>query len=67
MKYEFKLILKAPKEAPVIETFCNERSNSGQDYLDKQLQASCETKSEETIKSGWAYMSQPKSEDSDEG
>ena len=51
----------------MIETFCNERSNSGQDYLDKQLQASCETKSEETIKSGWAYMSQPKSEDSDEG
>ena len=58
VKYEFVVALKAPKEDPVVETFCKDSQNasSGQDYFDKELQASCETKSEESFNDGWAYL-----------
>ena len=58
VKYEFIVTLKAPKEDPVVETFCNDSQNtsSGQDYFDKELQASCGIKSEESFTDGWAYL-----------
>ena len=54
VNYSFIVNLRAPNEDPLIESFCNESQDisSGNRNFDKQLRASCESKSVENDESG---------------